>query len=743
MLRDLKAVQQPSRDADAGAVSGELWYASFEALDYWGSGLATYCRHVAKCADLASKPIRIFQRAQGAQAIRRVKEGCVTHVFVPDLMSPEMEPLGYWMNLSWRFAEAICQEIDISGVPRSIEFPDGFALSYFLLQRKFVGDRRLGDIPVLICAHTPVGIIDEWSSGNIHSLPNWWTYRAEKWCCKAADAVITLSSMMECLMRDKGYIDPGQLVDRCSNPFVSSESMTPGRNCAGTLRIGMASRMVNWKGLTEALAFVRAATRAGQPVILEMCGEETEDFKRARTTFADVFSSGAAVYVGTLSGTELSSKRQEWDCQIHPSPCDNYPFTVLEALSSGLPCLITHGNGISETLPAELRSLLVCDFRQPADVLSKLSTLSAARELLSRTGIPALDHFAYFKSRHSLIDKISTTRSERCEFPFISSLDAKSGLRPRQLVPKSASGARLTVVIPYYNLGSYLQACVESILGSTLPTDVVIVNDGSTEKSSIDALQRYRNHVRVRVLDLQNGGVARARNAGVAEAQTEFVALLDADDTIEPSYYAKAVHVLDAYDNVGFVGCWANEFEDGTGRTLRYWPTYNAEPLPNLVMNNTNCQALIYRRALYMEAGQHDPALKMFLDDWDGMLGMLEGGYFGVMLPEPLFNYRQRPDSVFRSNGNLWNANYAAILRKRKALLERNASEALLFSNANGPNSTFHLLGWETEVNRRAAAHKGEPSNFKRRLVRFWDSLPRSVQKRVEPIADYIDRITA
>jgi hypothetical protein len=158
--------------------------------------------------------------------------------------------------------------------------------------------------------------------------------------------------------------------------------------------------------------------------------------------------------------------------------------------------------------------------------------------------------------------------------------------------------------------------------------------------------------------------------------------------------------------------------------------------MPNIIMNNTNCQALIYRRDLYNRAGRHDPALKMFLDDWDGMLGMLEQGFFGVMLPEPLFNYRQRRGSIFSSNREAWDVNFAYMVRKRSGLYQRNFEEALLFTNANGPNRSFHLLGWHTPANLPAAV----PSRFKSRLIRMWERLPRPVQRAIMPVADFIDR---
>ena len=132
------------------------------------------------------------------------------------------------------------------------------------------------------------------------------------------------------------------------------------------------------------------------------------------------------------------------------------------------------------------------------------------------------------------------------------------------------------MIVPYYNMGAYIEPCVNSVLQSNAVVDIVIVNDGSNDAASLASLDAYRDHPRIRVFDIANGGVARARNFGVDQATTEFVALCDSDDTVASSYYAKALYVLDHCDNVGFVGCWSNVFQDVSGETIRFSPTYDA-----------------------------------------------------------------------------------------------------------------------------------------------------------------------
>lgn len=94
---------------------------------------------------------------------------------------------------------------------------------------------------------------------------------------------------------------------------------------------------------------------------------------------------------------------------------------------------------------------------------------------------------------------------------------------------------RLSVVVPVYNVGSYLDACLESLEAQTFrDIDVICVNDGSTD----DSLERLHSWAardsRVRVINKENGGLSSARNAGIRVATSEFVCFLDSDDVFLP-----------------------------------------------------------------------------------------------------------------------------------------------------------------------------------------------------------------
>src|ERR1035437_9648809 len=89
----------------------------------------------------------------------------------------------------------------------------------------------------------------------------------------------------------------------------------------------------------------------------------------------------------------------------------------------------------------------------------------------------------------------------------------------------------ISVVIPAYNASRFIAATLESVLSQSLPADeILVVDDGSTDNTVAIAAWFPPP---VRVLSIPNSKAGAARNFGVSQAQTEWVAFLDADDLWE------------------------------------------------------------------------------------------------------------------------------------------------------------------------------------------------------------------
>lgn len=112
---------------------------------------------------------------------------------------------------------------------------------------------------------------------------------------------------------------------------------------------------------------------------------------------------------------------------------------------------------------------------------------------------------------------------------------------------------KLSIIIPMYNAEKYIGICLDSILDSNLlkeEYEIVIVNDGSQDKSpeiAQDYASRYSN---VTYLTQENQGQSTARNYGIKTCQGEYVWCVDADDKLISAQLPKLIDALDEYENL-------------------------------------------------------------------------------------------------------------------------------------------------------------------------------------------------
>lgn len=95
----------------------------------------------------------------------------------------------------------------------------------------------------------------------------------------------------------------------------------------------------------------------------------------------------------------------------------------------------------------------------------------------------------------------------------------------------------VSLIVPVYNLGAYVTACLDSIAAQGFEDfEVIVVDDGSTDDSRARALAVAEVDTRFRVVARANGGLSAARNTGLAEARADLIGFVDGDDRLHPDY---------------------------------------------------------------------------------------------------------------------------------------------------------------------------------------------------------------
>jgi len=108
----------------------------------------------------------------------------------------------------------------------------------------------------------------------------------------------------------------------------------------------------------------------------------------------------------------------------------------------------------------------------------------------------------------------------------------------------------VSVIIPLYNKERTISNTIESVLNQSYKDfELIIVNDGSTDRS-INAVEKFKDD-RIRIINKSNGGVSSARNRGIMEAKSEWIAFLDGDDYWEPSFLSTLIDLKARYPDAG------------------------------------------------------------------------------------------------------------------------------------------------------------------------------------------------
>lgn len=117
----------------------------------------------------------------------------------------------------------------------------------------------------------------------------------------------------------------------------------------------------------------------------------------------------------------------------------------------------------------------------------------------------------------------------------------------------------ISLIIPIYNAEKYLSNCIDSILNQTYSNiEVVLVNDGSTDRSGEICEEIKAEDSRVKVIHQKNSGPSAARNAGVLKSKGDYLQFVDADDHIESIMVEKLLSVCENEVDLVLCGYYIN-----------------------------------------------------------------------------------------------------------------------------------------------------------------------------------------
>ena len=263
-------------------------------------------------------------------------------------------------------------------------------------------------------------------------------------------------------------------------------------------------------------------------------------------------------------------------------------------------------------------------------------------------------------------------------------------------MPSDTDRPLISVLIPCFNHGQYVDEAVESVLAQDRSdVEIIIVNDGSTDSATYELLRSYQRPD-TRVVETERRGLAAARNRALYEARGRYICALDADDRLAPGYFDRTAGLLDERDDLTFVSCWLETFGD------EHWVWRQERcDFPALLAECTVCTAALVRRDALRAVGGFDERMpEQGYEDWDLWISLVAQGFVGTIVPEVLFYYRRTAGSMSTvSNvGDTHLTLMRYLTAKHRESFDRHLPDVMLLKEAAGAELLRANLQLEREI---------------------------------------------
>lgn len=225
---------------------------------------------------------------------------------------------------------------------------------------------------------------------------------------------------------------------------------------------------------------------------------------------------------------------------------------------------------------------------------------------------------------------------------------------------------KVSVIIPCFNHGKYIDDAVNSILNQTYQDfEIIIIDDGSTDDHTINKLTNYSKQ-KTKIIRTIKKGLPAARNKGIRYAKGQYILTLDADDKFASSFLSKAVRILASNPKIGVVTCYAQLF----GSHNAIWRPKGGGIMEFLPQNNC-CASSLFRKVCWEQVNGYDEDFVDGYEDWEFWIKITGKNWLIHTIKEPLFYYRITPSSMRKQSDEIRVELVKKIVQKNKRLYQR------------------------------------------------------------------------
>jgi len=274
----------------------------------------------------------------------------------------------------------------------------------------------------------------------------------------------------------------------------------------------------------------------------------------------------------------------------------------------------------------------------------------------------------------------------------------------------------VSFIVPCFKHSQFLREALDSIQAQTfVDHETVVVDDGNdaVEAAAIQAICDAYPGVRVVKL-AHNSGLATARNAGCEAARGQWLAILDADDRVAPTFIEAALRTIEAHPKrFAYTDSWL-WWPDDAKKPMKELKAHDYDFNELLVRITWACSILVHRDA-WRAVGGYKPEMSAVggWEDWEFVISLGEIGICGVRVPESLFYYRQHSGEQMRYKAEANKPRLQEELRRLHAATYRGERTAMCCGSGN------RALEMQARDSALAATRGASPGQNSTQLVHY------------------------
>lgn len=196
----------------------------------------------------------------------------------------------------------------------------------------------------------------------------------------------------------------------------------------------------------------------------------------------------------------------------------------------------------------------------------------------------------------------------------------------------------ITISIASYNQQDFLPDAIESALSQTKPCEIILCNDGSTD-NSLEIAKKYP----IKIIDQVNKGLASARNSIIMNMTGDWFLPLDADDILQDNCVEKILETIEANPDADIIAPSFKTFGTSNEQVI----LMDNPTLEDFRSGNRIGYCAAFKKSALLEIGGYDPEMKWGYEDLSLTCQLLARGKKIVTIPEVLWLYRTKAESMW------------------------------------------------------------------------------------------------